>query len=216
MVRLSITTYAELKTAIDAWMHANSGLDTYIPDFVTATESMIAYGLDLPNRKINPLRVLDMTTRATASVSAQYVDWPSDALGIRNIQINGTETRNLDFLLPEEMDKRYLGTTSGEPKAYSIIGRQLQFGPIPDTTYTCEIAYYKKYAAFSADADNNWVLTNHPFIYLYGSLAFAHTYIYNQDQADQFFGMYASLVEGLNGSEKDGRYSGSSLRVVPR
>lgn len=209
---MSITTYAELKTAVATWAH-DSNLTSIIPDFITAVENDIAYGLELPNLKVDPLRVLDMNTRATASITSQYEEWPSDALAITNIQLNTTDKVSLKYLTPEQIDDKKMGSTTGAPLAYTTIGRQFQFAPEPDGTYTCEIAYIKKYAAFSADADVNWILTNHPFVYLYGALGHAENYLRNNDQADIWFGKYASLVNGLNGSEKTARYSGSTIRM---
>lgn len=213
---MSISTYAELKTAVDAYMHASSGLTAEIPDFIRAAEDMIAYGLDLPGRKIKPLRITDMEVRATASISTQYVAWPTDALTIRTIQINGTETRRLEYLTPEQIDRRTGGSTSGEPIMYTNIGREFQFAPTPDGTYTCEITYLKKYAAFSADADYNWLLTNHPFVYLYGALGHGFDFIMDTEHADRYYAKYASLIQGLNTSEEKAKYSGSSLRVLSK
>ena len=212
---MSITTYAELKTAVAAYLH-RTDLTTEIPDFIVGVENDLAYGVDLPTFKADPLRVLDMTTRATASISNQYEDWPTDALGIRNIQINGTETRRLVYLTPEQIDRRWGGSTTGEPKMYTNIGRQFQFAPAPDSTYTCEIAYYKKYTAFSADADTNWLLANSPFIYLYGALAHASDFIQDSANADRWYAKFAGLVNGLNGSENRARHSGGALRIMPR
>lgn len=211
-----ISTYAELKTAVDSYMHAGSGLTTEIPDFIRGAEDMIAYGLDTPTIRVPPLRVMDMTARATASISTEYVDWPSDALGIRNIQINGTTVRALDFLTPEQIDQRWMGSTTGKPVAFTNIGRQFQFAPTPDGTYTCEISYYKKYTNFSADADTNWLLTNHPMVYLYGALGHGFDFIQDLEHADRYYAKYVSLVSALNGSENNARYSGSSLRAVKR
>ena len=213
---MSISTYAELKTAVDSWMHASSSLDSQIPDFIKATEDMIAYGLDLPGRKIKPLRIADMEERSTASASEQYIAWPSNALGIRNIQINGTTVRRLEYLTPEQIDRRWGGSTTGEPVMYTNVGRYIQLAPAPDGTYTIEIAYHKKYATFSADADYNWLLTNHPFVYLYGALGHGFDYIQDYTAADRYYAKYVSLIQGLNGSEQNAKFSGSSLRVLPR
>lgn len=206
-------TYAALKTDIETYLH-RTDLTSLIPGFIKGVENDLAYGVDLPTIKVSPLRIADMETKTTQSISSQYEDWPTDALEITNMQINvDTYVYSLKYLTPEQIDERWMGSTSNQPIVFTHIGRQFQFAPSPNATYSCEIAYYKKYTAFSGDSDTNWLLTNHSFVYLYGALAHAQDYMENNEQADRWFAKYASLVKGLNGMEQFSRFSGASLRV---
>jgi hypothetical protein len=199
---MAINTYATLKTAVGNWLN-RSDLTSYIPDFVTIAEGMIAR--DLKSRA-NEKRV-------TASISTQYSDLPTDFISGRNVQINGTKTKKLEYLLPEQIDEREMGSSSGEPKAYTFWGDELQLAPSPDAAYTIEIGYYAKLAAFSADADTNWVLTNHPDIYLYGSLSASEAFLQNDDRIAVWKTLYKQSIKELNDAEKKGRFSGSALRA---
>ena len=48
---------------------------------------------------------------------------------------------------------------------------------MPDTTYNIKLYYYKQFDPLQSDSDTNDILTNHPDIYLFGSLYFANTFI---------------------------------------
>ena len=41
------------------------------------------------------------------------------------------------------MDRIYAGSNKGKPKAYSIIGNNIQLRPLPDSAYEIEMLYYK-------------------------------------------------------------------------
>lgn len=199
---MSITTYAELKTAAANWLD-RSDLTSRIPEFITMSEAAI--GRDV--------RIRQMEKRATASISTEYADMPTDFILQRNIQINGTEQKRLKYLTPEQMDMYYSSQTTGEPEVYSIIGTEFQFKPIPDAAYTIEIAYFGRFTALSGDNDTNWLLTNQPGIYLYGALVQAAPYLKNDERTSIWASLYNAEVDAINKQDKEARYSGAALRM---
>ena len=199
---MSIATYSELKTAVANWLD-RSDLTTYIPDYITMAEAAI--GRDL--------RIRQMEGRKTASISTEYVDIPTDFIEARNIQLNTTEQKRLKYVTPEQMDQFHPEQTTGEPKYYTIIGTEFQFKPIPDTSYTVEIAYYARFAALSGANDTNWLLTNMPEIYLYASLVQASPFLRDDDRVPLFATLYQSAVDSVNKQDKTARYSGATLRM---
>ena len=68
---MALTSYATLQTAIKNALH-RSDLDTAIPDFITLAEDKL-------NKR---LRLRGMETRATASISSEYVALPSGFLAM--------------------------------------------------------------------------------------------------------------------------------------
>lgn len=208
---MSISTFAELKTAVADYTH-RSDLTSYIPDFIRGAEDLIAYGGPNSDR----IYVADMITRATASIDEEYEDLPTGAIEIINIQLNTNPKVSLDYLTPEQIDQRDMGSSTGKPLAYSIVGDKFQFAPSPDAAYTGEIVYLKKYTAFSSDADTNWLLTNHPFLYLYGSLVKANEFIKDTEEATRNMVLYDALANRINQTEQRKRFSGSKLRSRSR
>lgn len=199
---MSISTYAELKDAVANWLD-RSDLTSRIPEFIAIGESYIA----------QDVRIRDMAKRVTTSTSSQYTTLPSDLLEIDNIQLNTSEKKPLDYLTPEQIDERSMGSTTGEPIAYTIIGDQLQLAPAPDGSYTVEIAYYGRYTAFSDDADTNNLLTNHPQIYLYAALLSAEPFLGNLEGANAWGLLYRRSVDGANKADQRGQVPKTGLRM---
>lgn len=192
---MSINTYATLQTAVGNWLD-RSDLTTRIPEFISLAESRIA----------NEVRCRTMFKRVTASISTEYFDAPSDMLEIKDIQINSDPIQPLSFLSPKALSEKFPSSTTGKPRYYTVIGDEIQVKPIPATAYTAEIAYYSRFTAFSADADTNWLLTNHPGIYLYATLGEAAAYLEDDALLQKYASLYEGAVEGLNSSERRGQY----------
>lgn len=200
---MSISNYGELKTAVENWLKA-SDLTSRIPEFITIAESMIS----------QDVRVRDMVTRTTFTMSSEYTDISANLprfLEMRNLQLNTSPTRRLRYVTPEQIDTLYASNGSGKPQVYTIIGDEIQAKPIADSSYTAEAAYYQRYAAFSSDSDENWLLTNHPQIYLYASLIAAEPFLWNDERLPIWSRMYKGEVIAVNSAEKRGQYSGSAL-----
>ena len=198
---MSIATYAELKTAVANWLQ-RTDLTSYIPDFITIAESQIA----------SDLKVREMEKRVTASISTEYFDIPSDFIEMRNIQLNTSPITRLNYYSPEQMDVYKTDTTAGTPLFYTIHGSEFQLKPAPDSTYTLEMTYWYRPAAFSGDSDTNSILTSYPEIYLLASCLAAQPFLADDQRIQVWATAYTTRVNGLNAKDKHGRYSGSSLR----
>lgn len=80
------------------------------------------------------------------------------------LQIVGPET------LPQM--KMQVGKT-GAPRYASVIGTaapKLRFAPVPNASFVLKLTYDTKLVALSTSDTENWLLTDHPNIYLYASL----------------------------------------------
>lgn len=199
---MAISTYAELKTAVANWLD-RTNLTTRIPEFIALAESQI--GKDV--------RIRQMEKRVSASISTEYYDVPTDLIKIRNIQINTTPYLTvLEYLTPEQMDQFLATNNTGVPYYFTIIGEEFQFKPIPDQTYTAEVAYFARLTAFSGDNDTNWLLTNYPDIYLYGTLIAAEPYVDNDKEIQKWSALYNRGVQAANKQDKESRFSGTTLR----
>jgi hypothetical protein len=199
---MSIATYAELKTAVGNWLEDDELTDR-IPEFIALGEASIA----------RDVRCRDMEKRATTTITTEYVEIPDDYISIRNIQLNTDPVRDLEYLTPETLDRMTSHSGTGEPKWFTIIGREFQFRPVP-TSYEVEIAYTARFAAFSDDADTNWLLENHPGIYLYGTLTAAGIYRRDEEGLRTYAIAYDSEVKELNDAQKRGQF-GETLTARP-
>jgi len=210
---VSISNYGELKTAVADWLN-DSTLTARIPDFILYAESII-YGDPKPvDPSVLPgVRVRAMYQRIVTAVTTEYFTSPANLLELRDIQINTDPIVSLKYLTPKQLTDKYLASGGGPPKHYTIIGDEIQLKPDPDASIDVEIGGNYKFTAFSADVDENWLLTNHPFIYLYAALIAASPYL--KDTTVDWKSEYITLVKSLNASEKRGQY-GSSISSTVR
>lgn len=198
---MAITTYAELKTAIANWTH-RSDLTSYADEFI-----------DMAEAKMNRiLRLSEMETRATATLTDEYTSLPSDYLEMRNIQINDTYAYPLEYRTPHQMDMLDVNESS-RPKYYTIVDDTIQVYPT-SSGKVIEIDYYKTIAALSDSNTTNFVLTAWPDLYLHGSLHYANVFMHNASMATYHGQEFDRLLMEINNKSKARKYSGAPLQVV--
>jgi len=203
---MAITNYGELKTAVADWLDRDD-LTSVIPTFI-----------DLAHAKLNRrLRVREMIQRSTAGITTQFSNLPPDFLELRNIQLNVTIPKSLEYVTIEQMDQeRGLGNTAREPVYYTLMGSTIEVFPTPDQSYTLELAYYKDIPTMSADSDTNWLLTKAPDAYLYGALLQASPYLQNQAETQLWGVAHETTIAELEKEDLGARYGASTLKARHR
>jgi len=147
----------------------------------------------------------------------QYFNLPGGYIQMRNIQLNTNPTAPLEYITPEMLDRLYGSSATGKPRAYSLIGDEIQLAPIPDSAYTLEMAFYEKFTALgdgtSGTVTSNWLTLNAPDILLYGSLMEAEPFIKNDERIPVWLQAYRDGMDKLQKADANDRHSGSSMRV---
>lgn len=204
---MALSNYTELKASIADFLNRDD-LTTVIPDFITLAEAQI-------NRDI---RHYEMENRATADLDQQYLDRPSDWLETIRINITSGGTRTLDLLSAASMSDKRAGAenTTGEPKFYRHAERAFEVFPSPDGTYEVELLYYQKIPALSDGNATNWLLTDHPDIYLYGALMHSAPYLAEDARVGVWVQLYSAARDRINQSGEDASFSGSGLTLKVR
>jgi len=209
---MAITTYAELQTAIATRLH-RTDLTDLIPEFINYAESVIGGDPEPISMDALPgIRTKNQHKRVTAALTTQYLDIPTDMLSIKDMQINISPIQTLDYLSPKVMTAKYPSSLAGTPRAYTIHGDEFQFSHVPDTSLTVEISYLSRYTAFNDGADTNWLLTNHPFVYVYAAMIEGMQHI--DEDPTKYAALYKSLADGINTTERNGVY-GANLSSRP-
>ena len=205
---MALSNYTELKDAIADWLD-RSDLTARIPDFIALAEARVS----------RELRIRAMETRANMNAvgGTKYYALPSDYLQMRNFQLNTNPTTPLEYITPEMLDRLYGSDTTGKPKAYTLIGDEIQLSPIPDSTYVVEMAYYAKFEALGdgtgGTVTSNWLTANAPDILLYGALIEAEPFIKNDERIQLWLTAYKEAVDKLQKADDRDRHSGSTMRV---
>lgn len=160
---MAISTYAELQTAVASWLN-RSDLTDRIPDFITLAES----GL---NRRLR-LRVMTQETSLSTTISSRTVPLPTAFIEPLVLWRLETDRYPMVCRLPEMMA---ISTTEGRPE-YWAVDETLVFERPCDAVYSLIFRYVKGFA-LSDSATTNWLLTNHPDVYLFATLVEAAPYL---------------------------------------
>ncbi len=182
---MSISTYAELQTAIGSWM-ARSDLTTNIPDFITLFEAEAA----------RRLRVRPMETATTLTTVSGSVALPTGYLGFRRVTWAGSSNQiDLTYKHPTMLKALYPSSATGTPADFTIEGSTLKVRPVDDTA-GIDFLYFAKNAAVSGSL--NWLFTNHPDIYLFGSLVEAKLFVEDVEAAALWKSRRDEIFDGIN------------------
>ena len=201
---MALSTYSELSASVANWAH-RSDLGALMPDFVTMAEARISRDLRLRKQII--------TTTLTATAGSQAVAIPADWLEFENLTVQGAGLqRQLTYVPVEHMDAKYDASFIGLPGIYTIEGDNLLLAPTPDSDYPIGVIYYARFPSLITDGAN-WLLTNHPNIYLFATLIEAMFFIQDPEQIAAFTQRYNEGIKQLQDQDDRATHSGSALRV---
>jgi len=203
---MTITNYGTLKTAIADTLNRDD-LTSVIPQFVSLAQAQF-------NRKIRSHRQI---TRGSLTIDAQFEALPADWLETIRITMDANPIRVLTQISMDDLT-RYrtaIDNTTDAPVYFAHNGTDIELFPTPSTSYTGEITYYAKITALSADGDTNWLLTNNPDVYLYGSLIHSAPYLREDPRLAVWAGLLAQAMSEIEDETAAARF-GSPLRMRMR
>jgi len=204
---MALSNYSELQSSVANWLNRSDLTTEITGDFIVLTEKDF-------NSKLRIRKMVE--SDSLFSINAETVALPSGFLQVRDLFIlSGGTKYALTYMTPPQMDQIKGSSTSGMPVAYTIIGDNFRFAPTPDTTYTGTLNYFKSFDALSDSNTTNYILTNHPAIYLYGSLYHAANFLGGVEPArlQQWQGMYTTALERLERNDREDQFSGSPLQI---
>lgn len=210
---MSFTTYAQLQDAIGNVLNraaefGSSGTAVErTKEWIAMAEDRI--GLD------KDIRIRAMETAIDLTVSSQEVALPTRFVAARRIYIDGNPVRILDYLQPHNFWAKWISSTGNKPKAFTIEGDNMVFGPSPDSTYTGKLLYYQRFEALSDINTTNWLLTNARGILLYGALIESATFIGEDPRMRTWAALYDEHKTLLQQGDRKDRFSGAPLVAGP-
>lgn len=172
-----ITNLGALKTTVADWLYraGDTNFATNAPLFIDLFERTVA-------RK---LRVQEMQVTVTAVVpSPPVIPVPADYLEMVRLQLTGLPggmpNQPLTYVTPQRAAFLDASTApSGTPQWYTIINNSFVINPqqwVPAGA-SYELIYYGFTQLAVAGSGVNWLLTEHPDIYLFGSLMMGAAYV---------------------------------------
>lgn len=208
---MALSTYSDLKTVIANYL-ARADTTSYVADWVT-----IAH-----DRLVRDLRGhMRLQKREPAfSITGEYVAVPTDFLEVVSMYLTTSPRRAILALPPDGATTSY-PSGSGIPRFYTLVApttpgtEMFRFSPVPDTTYTAELQYFASLTAMSAAGDTNWIMTSHPYLYLYSALAEGATHYKDYDAAQAYESRYQDELRKVMTASKRARWGSSGLTMKP-
>lgn len=180
---MALATYSDLQGQVSNWM-ANSGMTAQAADLITLGEAHLnrelpAVQTDVTLTGTLDNRRIDVSAHSVVSPLALYLIDPSTS--------DETEiTQKADGTFPHT-------NTSDTPSIWAMDGENIDFDCPLDVAYTFRFRIRQRYA-LSDTATTNWLLTNHPDVYLAAVLVWSGLYKRNSGIATDFASV---LREGI-------------------
>ena len=180
---MALATFSDLKASVSTWL-ARSDMAGMAEDFITLAEARL-------NRELNPVETEATLTGVASSrgidVSAQAVEEPI-ALFIAD-----SATGNEREVLKKGPGEFAFVTDEGAPTIWSLDGNQIVFDRPVDQAYSFRFRFTQRFK-LSNDNPTNWLLDNHPDVYLAAVLVWGGVLKRDSDHAAMFLPV---LAEGL-------------------
>lgn len=196
-----LESYVDLKTVAAEWLNRR--------DLANAVPLYIALGEAELRRRLRTKKF-----RETLIVGAEVVALPATCAELLSA-FPRTSVVQLDRPLNvgtaemfAEARARAAGI-SGRPTFGTVIGSQLLVTPTPDQDYTFEIWFAAKLDALSDSNVTNWLLSEHPDIYLHATLLQAEPYLKNDERVELWRVALDRGIEQLKSATSDEENSAS-------
>ena len=176
--------YTQLVAAIGDLLH-RSDLSSAIPNFIMLAEARL-------NRDLR-VRHMEIVLPATA-VANNVLTLPAGVVDVKSLWVPGKESAPLD---PSSYDAVLAGGLSGVPTMYCRTGAD---GVFVNGGGDLQGIVYERIPALGDSNLSNWLIADHPDVYLYGSLIQAA--IYTKDDATAYEAQYTSTLNDVTGVSK--------------
>ena len=194
---MALASYDDLVKSVINWSKRKD-IQELLPDFIALAE------YEMFNNAETQLRIRETETVSTASADARYLALPPNFEKARSVQLEtGSGYCDVVFQAPEQMNRL---SSTGQPRFFTIVGTELEFDRVPDSSYTIQIQYYKKPDPITKINQTNIVLTDYPNIYLYGSLHQAHLWLEDIEETVKYAGKFQDAIKGANKADKKARF----------
>lgn len=208
---MALANFTDLKTAVTDWM-ARSDVAGKAEDFITLGEAAL-------NRELD---VVDTDTELTGTVDSREIDVSS---------LSVVEPRALFLIDPDTGDEAQLtpltdGTfpyvsESQEPSFWSFEknAEKIKFDTPLNKAYKFRFEYRERFALSDANP-TNWLLTNHPDLYLAATLVWGGVFTRNAEAGARWATVLAEAlpsVRNIIAQKKRGRLKvDDTLRSISR
>ena len=158
---MTISTKAELKTALGKWLarEGDGDISGNADDFITLAHAKL-------NRSM-PGRQAWNDTTLTGTIGSRALTLPSGF--VEPVRLQLTTFGEYEDLSPRAIASLPHSAVNGTPRTWAINGASIHLDCPCDQAHTFAFRY-RGALALADDGDTNWLLANHPDVYLFAVL----------------------------------------------
>jgi hypothetical protein len=204
---VALDTYLGLQGEIADWLDRED-LTSKIPTFIRLFEAQA-------ERKLRLRQMLVTNEEGLTPLTGRIV-LPDNFLALHNLSIRDQSGNPLPitYAAKHQVDQRRTDlVTAGRPRAYTLSKNYIELAPLPDIEYTYEISYWERIPKLGDSITSNWLLLDHPDLYLYGSLMQAEPYLKHDERIDVWGSALAVLLEDLTLADERAMRGGNPLKL---
>ncbi len=181
-------TWSALKTSLANWLDRTDLSTTEIPEAIALAERRFNREIWTPDREAS----------ATLTASAETVALPADFWSIRTAYVDSSPRWTLEQVSLGDLRDMYPTAETGKPRHFAIVGGYMHLGPVPASSTSIKLNYYEEIATLSGSVADNWLIINHPDVYLHGSLAELHNLLRDTEGMGIHEAKVAQRIRELN------------------
>ncbi|MDJ0933736.1 hypothetical protein [Breoghania sp.] len=202
----TITSFDTLKIAIRQWYKDRSDVDAYSEDFIALAEQWIE----------ERLRVREMVATTSLTPTAGTATLPTDYLSFYSVSllISANERKPLDLTDIRTGELQYRDATIAQESAkFTIVGTEIR--TYPHATQNLELVYYQRLPKLGTSAQNNWLLTRQPNLYLRAALKEAAQFFHKYDESANFEALADMMVSSIQANDEAASFQRAGMHLVP-
>lgn len=194
---MALTTYDELKTAIQDWC-PRGDISPKVDEFIDLAESVFKRPpKPVATKQMGGIRVNKTRTTGTLTSGTSTLALPSDFLEFDRFIL----TADYSTLVPVNADHLGVKKLSGSGKpTYVCVQDVFEFDVAPDDSYAYELSYWPSVSALSDSNTSNFLLTNFPDVYLSACLYWAWSWARDTQEMAKWAGAYSEAASLANQS----------------
>ena len=205
---MSIASYDDLVAQVAGFLNRSS-ITSEVPTFIRLAEAQM-------NREIKHWKG---EARSDLTISARYSDLPADFRSPVRLSVStASGPREIEPISQNEMLDLRASTNDlvGVPQYYAISGGSLELYPTPSEAFTVQLIYKADIPALSPDNQSNWLLTEAPDAYLYGTLMQTAPWLREDERMAMWGSLYAQAIQSVNSDAEMAKHGGTGLRMKIR
>jgi len=199
---MTISTYAELKTAIQNWFMDRSDVVTAAGDDIIA----MAEGYFNLN-----LRLREMETIVSLTPVSNVCTIPSTYIEYKRVVEKASVRRALEYITEDATDEYYPTRASGLSCHFMIVGSDLT--ALPLSSNDIELTYYRTIPGLTSLNTTNWLLTKLPNLYLHTCLMYAAEFVKDNDEFAKEASLVGKFVDLLQGADNRGKFGNAGMTM---